>query len=155
MKVLNRVVSIEGEHQGADTHINGPYKSRMGQKYAEYQQLIREVRCLVCQNQSIDDSDAELARDLRVLVRERLIAGDTNDWRNTLAEGPLAENGFKHATAPISRYRTFPSYLSVGSLDKAFHCGAIRIAHVRVVRSNLAKTASDHLPLVVDLHLNH
>jgi len=84
-----------------------------------------------------------------------VIAGDTNDWRNTLAEGPLAENGFKHATAPISRYRTFPSYLSVGSLDKAFHCGAIRIAHVRVVRSNLAKTASDHLPLVVDLHLNH
>lgn len=37
-----------------------------------------EVRCLVCQNQSIDDSNADLARDLRVLVRERLIAGDTN-----------------------------------------------------------------------------
>jgi cytochrome c-type biogenesis protein CcmH len=32
-----------------------------------------ELRCLVCQNQSIDDSDAELARDLRVLVRERLV----------------------------------------------------------------------------------
>ena len=37
------------------------------------------LRCLVCQNQSIDDSDADLARDLRVLVRERLTAGDTND----------------------------------------------------------------------------
>ncbi len=36
------------------------------------------LRCLVCQNQSIDDSDAELARDLRVLVRERLVAGDSN-----------------------------------------------------------------------------
>ena len=36
------------------------------------------LRCLVCQNQSIDDSDADLARDLRVLVRERLVAGDTN-----------------------------------------------------------------------------
>lgn len=36
------------------------------------------LRCLVCQNQSIDDSDAELARDLRVLVRERLVAGDTD-----------------------------------------------------------------------------
>lgn len=34
------------------------------------------LRCLVCQNQSIDDSDAPLARDLRVLVRERLVAGD-------------------------------------------------------------------------------
>ncbi|MBX3575837.1 MAG: cytochrome c-type biogenesis protein CcmH [Rhizobiaceae bacterium] len=37
-----------------------------------------ELRCLVCQNQSIDDSDADLARDLRVLVRERLLAGDTD-----------------------------------------------------------------------------
>lgn len=37
------------------------------------------LRCMVCQNQSIDDSDAELARDLRVLVRERLVAGDTDD----------------------------------------------------------------------------
>ena len=37
------------------------------------------LRCLVCQNQSIDDSDAELARDLRVIVRERLTAGDSNE----------------------------------------------------------------------------
>lgn len=42
-------------------------------------EISKELRCLVCQNQSIDDSDAELARDLRVLVRERLIAGDDND----------------------------------------------------------------------------
>ena len=38
----------------------------------------KELRCLVCQNQSIDDSDADLARDLRVLVRERLQAGDSD-----------------------------------------------------------------------------
>ncbi|APF37049.1 cytochrome c-type biogenesis protein CcmH [Chelatococcus daeguensis] len=37
-----------------------------------------ELRCLVCQNQSIDDSDAPLARDLRILVRERLTAGDSD-----------------------------------------------------------------------------
>ncbi len=37
-----------------------------------------ELRCLVCQNQSIDDSDAPLARDLRLLVRERLTAGDSD-----------------------------------------------------------------------------
>jgi cytochrome c-type biogenesis protein CcmH len=37
-----------------------------------------ELRCLVCQNQSIDDSDAPLAKDLRVLVRERLVAGDSD-----------------------------------------------------------------------------
>jgi len=36
------------------------------------------LRCLVCQNQSIDDSDAQLAKDLRLLVRERLVAGDSD-----------------------------------------------------------------------------
>src|SRR4051812_49951203 len=43
---------------------------------ARARNLSRELRCLVCQNQSIDDSDAPLARDLRLLVRERLKAGD-------------------------------------------------------------------------------
>ena len=36
------------------------------------------IRCLVCQNQAIDDSDADLARDLRLLIRERLVEGDSN-----------------------------------------------------------------------------
>jgi cytochrome c-type biogenesis protein CcmH len=40
--------------------------------------LSRELRCMVCQNQSIDDSEAPLARDLRLLVRERLKAGDSD-----------------------------------------------------------------------------
>ena len=40
--------------------------------------LSRELRCLVCRNQSIDDSEADLAHDLRVLVRERLAAGDSD-----------------------------------------------------------------------------
>src|SRR5712692_8467332 len=39
----------------------------------------QELRCLVCRNQSIDDSDADLAHDLRVLVRQRIAAGDRND----------------------------------------------------------------------------
>lgn len=37
------------------------------------------LRCLVCRNESIDDSNAELARDMRLLVRERLVAGDSNE----------------------------------------------------------------------------
>ena len=41
--------------------------------------ISKELRCLVCQNQSIDDSDAPLARDLRVLVRERLRAGESDE----------------------------------------------------------------------------
>ncbi len=40
--------------------------------------LSKDLRCLVCQNQSIDDSDADLARDLRVVVRDRLKAGDSD-----------------------------------------------------------------------------
>jgi cytochrome c-type biogenesis protein CcmH len=45
---------------------------------ARARRLSQELRCLVCQNQSIDDSNAALARDLRVLLRERLKAGDTD-----------------------------------------------------------------------------
>lgn len=42
-------------------------------------EISKHLRCLVCQNQSIDDSDADLAHDLRVLVRERLTAGDSDE----------------------------------------------------------------------------
>ncbi|MBV2142662.1 cytochrome c-type biogenesis protein CcmH [Falsochrobactrum sp. TDYN1] len=41
-------------------------------------EISAELRCMVCQNESIDDSNAELARDLRILVRERLTAGDSD-----------------------------------------------------------------------------
>jgi cytochrome c-type biogenesis protein CcmH len=46
---------------------------------ARAREVGRELRCLVCRNQSIDDSDADLAHDLRVLVRERIVAGDSDD----------------------------------------------------------------------------
>lgn len=46
---------------------------------ARARQISEELRCLVCQNQSIDASDAQLAKDLRVLVRERIAAGDSDD----------------------------------------------------------------------------
>lgn len=46
---------------------------------ARAREVGQELRCLVCRNQSIDDSDADLAHDLRVLVRERIKAGDSND----------------------------------------------------------------------------
>ncbi len=41
--------------------------------------LSKDLRCLVCQNESIDESNADLARDLRILVRERLVEGDSNE----------------------------------------------------------------------------
>ena len=41
--------------------------------------LSQDIRCLVCRNESIDESDAELARDLRILVRERIVMGDNDE----------------------------------------------------------------------------
>ncbi len=84
-----------------------------------------------------------------------LIAGDCNDWRNTLAKGPFARHGFSQVTAPISRFRSFPAYFPMGSLDKAFCRGQLVVHAARVVRTALAKRASDHLPLVIDFNLVH
>jgi cytochrome c-type biogenesis protein CcmH len=47
-------------------------------KEARARELSRELRCMVCQNQSIDDSEAPLARDLRLLVRERIASGNSD-----------------------------------------------------------------------------
>ncbi|MDX2483319.1 MAG: cytochrome c-type biogenesis protein CcmH [Pseudodonghicola sp.] len=45
---------------------------------ARAREISKDLRCLVCRNENIDESNAELARDLRLLVRERLVAGDSN-----------------------------------------------------------------------------
>ena len=82
-----------------------------------------------------------------------MVAGDFNDWRNTLARGGFARHGFHQVTAPRSKFRSFPAYLPVVSLDKAFTRGRIHVRHARIVHSKLARAASDHLPLVVDFHI--
>ena len=46
---------------------------------ARARDISKDLRCLVCRNENIDDSHAALARDLRLLVRERLVAGDTDE----------------------------------------------------------------------------
>lgn len=88
------------------------------------------------------------------LDKPTLILGDYNDWRNMLAADPLAAHGFRSAASPPSRFRTFPAYLPMGALDKAFYRGELFIHHAKVVHSKLARDASDHLPLVVDFHLS-
>ncbi len=82
-----------------------------------------------------------------------LLVGDFNDWRDSLA-ADIGAGGFRQVTSPATRFRTFPAWLAIGSLDKAFVRGPIDVRHARVVRTSLAKTASDHLPLVVDFHLH-
>jgi endonuclease/exonuclease/phosphatase family metal-dependent hydrolase len=83
-----------------------------------------------------------------------LLIGDYNDWRNRLHRGLLSEHGFEQLTTPISRFRSFPAYLALSSLDKAFVRGNFFIRHARVIRSDLTRRASDHLPLVIDFHLD-
>ena len=82
-----------------------------------------------------------------------LIAGDFNDWRDTLAGAPLREAGFLQVTAPPWRFRSFPAYLALGSLDKAFMRGTVCVQGARILRSRLTRAASDHLPLRVDFLL--
>lgn len=86
-------------------------------------------------------------------VMPTFIAGDFNDWRNTLAEQSLANHGFQQVTSPPSDYRSFPSWLPVGGLDKVFVRGEVTTERVKVVRTSLARVASDHLPIVVDFSL--
>lgn len=83
-----------------------------------------------------------------------LVVGDTNDWRNTLATGPFAAEGFEQVSHPPSNFRSFPAYLPMGSLDKVFAKGAVSVVAARVVRSPKSRVASDHVPVVVDFHLN-
>lgn len=82
-----------------------------------------------------------------------MLIGDTNDWRNTLAGGPFTVHHYQQVTAPPSRFRTFPAYLPMGALDKAFVSNGIQITHCRVARNRLATDASDHLPLVIDFEI--
>ena len=83
-----------------------------------------------------------------------LIVGDTNDWRNTLAGGMLGPERL-----PIwRRARSRDSAVSRRGCRsvRSTNCssaGTVRVRHARFIRTRLARSASDHLPLVVDLHL--
>ena len=86
--------------------------------------ISQELRCLVCQNQSIDDSNADLAHDLRVIVRERLVAGDSDQQ---VKDYLVARYGDFVLLDPPFRARTLILWLGPAAL-LAF--GAIVIAIV-------------------------
>jgi endonuclease/exonuclease/phosphatase family metal-dependent hydrolase len=83
-----------------------------------------------------------------------LIVGDCNDWRNRLARGAFSDHAFEQLTGTTRHFRSFPAFLPLLSLDKAFHRGGIILREVQVCREPMARLASDHLPLVIDFHLN-
>jgi endonuclease/exonuclease/phosphatase family metal-dependent hydrolase len=86
-----------------------------------------------------------------------IIAGDMNDWRGVLRRQAFAEAGFSCATNRRhgSRWaiRTFPSYAPTGGLDKVFYRGNVRLLHAHRSRLKLARVASDHLPVVIDMEI--
>jgi endonuclease/exonuclease/phosphatase family metal-dependent hydrolase len=84
-----------------------------------------------------------------------LIAGDFNDWRDTLGKHSFHHHRFEQVTDPVRQFRSFPAFLALASLDKVYRRGPVRVRDAKVVRNRLARRASDHLPLVLDFHLEH
>ncbi len=82
-----------------------------------------------------------------------ILAGDANDWRDRLADDPIGPAGFRQATQPPWRFRSFPACLAIASLDKAFYRGDVFIRKARIVHSRGSREASDHLPLMLDFSL--
>jgi endonuclease/exonuclease/phosphatase family metal-dependent hydrolase len=83
-----------------------------------------------------------------------VITGDFNDWRNTLDGLIFSRHQFAQATTPYKEFRSFPSYWHLMALDKLFFRGELTVERARIVRTALARRASDHSPLVADLRLH-
>jgi endonuclease/exonuclease/phosphatase family metal-dependent hydrolase len=108
---------------------------------------------LVKQRQAIKEAKKEAEDKLTAQFEKAELNVDLNDWRDTLAAASLAANGFAQVTHPAGKFRSFPAWLAVGALDKAFVRGAIEVRQARIVKTSLSKIASDHLPLVIDFHV--
>jgi len=82
-----------------------------------------------------------------------LVVGDCNDWLNTLVKSSFSPRHFHQATSPPSAFRSFPAFSALTAIDKVFYRGAIHLNHTRIVRTQMARIASDHLPLIIDFNL--
>lgn len=84
-----------------------------------------------------------------------VFAGDTNDWRNRLVRGAVSAAGFVSPTCDVrtSGPATFPSTEPVAAIDKVFVRGHVRALRATASRLALARLASDHLPVLVELEL--
>tara|TARA_R100000365_G_C2747480_1_gene77425 strand:- start:93 stop:557 length:465 start_codon:yes stop_codon:yes gene_type:complete len=96
------------------------------------------LRCLVCQNQSIDESDAPLARDLRLIVRERLVSGDTD---SEVYDFVVARYGEFVLLNPVFAGHTIFLWVATPVILIA----SLIMLGIFVVRSRNARTASPDL----------
>ncbi len=102
---------------------------------ARAREVGQELRCLVCQNQAIDDSNAPLARDLRILVRERIKAGDSN---TQVMDFVVARYGDYVRLRPPMRTETYLLWFSPALL-LAIALGAVLVTLRR--RKSVSRTA--------------
>jgi cytochrome c-type biogenesis protein CcmH len=101
-------------------------------------ELSEGLRCLVCRNESIDESNADLARDLRLLVRERLVAGDTDDEVIDFVVGRYGEYVLLRPTGQGSNLILWGAPLALLLLG-----GAVAAGHVSKQRKAAAGPALD------------
>ncbi len=116
---------------------------------ARARHLSAGLRCLVCQNQSVDDSDAPLARDLRLLVRERLTAGDSDEavtdfivaryGEFVLLKPPLAWNTLILWLAPVALILAAAGVAARYAISSRGEHGAGVASSTRLTRDEEAK----------------
>ncbi|WP_336487276.1 cytochrome c-type biogenesis protein [Methylobacterium nigriterrae] len=107
---------------------------------ARAREISAGLRCLVCQNQSIDDSDAPLAKDLRVLVRERIQAGDTN---RQVEDYVVSRYGEFVLLKPVFALHTLLLWLTPGAVLLAGGLGIWRLARRGRARRAEALSAAE------------
>lgn len=109
---------------------------------ARAREISKELRCVVCQNQNIDSSNAGVARDLRLLVRERLILGDTDA---AVIEYVRARYGDYVLMNPPLNSRTYALWFGPFILALlAILTGAIVLSSSRKKRANMPLSSKEH-----------
>ena len=107
------------------------------------------LRCLVCQNQSIDDSDAPLAKDLRVIVRERLTAGDDN---GQVVDYVVKRYGEFVLLKPVFAWHTLLLWLTPLLAVSLGAFGIWRLSHRRAPAPQAGLTATEEAEVEALLH---
>ena len=98
-------------------------------------EISKDLRCVVCQNQSIDDSNADIARDMRLLVRERLTAGDNDEQ---VVDFMVARYGEYVRFSPAIRFETLPLWSGPPVM-----LAIVILAFLMAYRAQQNRTASD------------